>query len=611
MATKKDKEKQMEAVNAAALKAEELSKAGGIPMDGLSLTGAPESTIGMSKNERFFSQGRALDQQQREGYKTFGDKATGEGINKLRALQGRPAISNTPKEFSDNINKSVGFGGESALLDQAGRDRALKGGIGAGLSYEEADAAVSKAYDFLKKKYGDKTTPTTPTTLDGSGNDPRIDVTSPKVAPPLTLPPVVQVEKGPIGQFFDNVLSGGSPERALVKGGSMYIAEKARRAKAAAKAAAEAAAKAGGAVGDAAKTAGVVDDAAKAAGAAGDAAKPFNMVDDAAKAAAEALKQKYDIPKIADDVPVKTFNMVDEAAKAAKAANAKAIELMMQKATQLRVSRQAAEKAGLDAYNAALQAGQGKEAAVVAGDAAESAALKAAYKDAADSVGKPFDAVDEAAGAADEAAGAADEAAGAADEAAGATDKAAGAADEAAKAAGKGGGLFSKLSEGVAKSQLGRGALATGRVAGKGLRVFGRVAGPALEIYDAGRYLTGDQEVKDQYLEDTATLGQRVFQPKSFGEFAGGVGDVLSPTKNVLGTYEGVSQLLKSQREARGAEASAKHAENVIKAQHDRRKELYPDEEFDKLPKKTKQKIMQSIRKEFIDAGVQTYARFQ
>jgi hypothetical protein len=162
--TKKDKQKIMDEANAAALKAEEMSKAGGIPMDGLSPTGAPQSTIGMSKSEKFFSQGRALDKSQLEGYKSSGDKGAAEGMNAIRKAQGRPTIANTPKEFSDTINKSVGFGSESKLLDPAGRDRALKAGIGAGLSYEEADAAVSKAYNFLKGKYGDKTTPTTPTT---------------------------------------------------------------------------------------------------------------------------------------------------------------------------------------------------------------------------------------------------------------------------------------------------------------------------------------------------------------------------------------------------------------------------------------------------------------
>jgi len=443
--TKKDRQKIMDQANAAALKAEEMSKAGGIPMDGMSSTGRPESTIGMSRNEKFFSQGRALDQSQREGYKTFGDKATGEGINKLRALQGLPAISNTPKEFSENINKSVGFGGKSALLDQAGRDRALKSGIGAGLSYEEADAAVSKAYGFLKDKYGDKTTPTTPTTTPKPKPKPTPDedTTTPStVSPTPTVPPVVPVEKGPVGQFFSDLGEGvaeGGPERFVVKGGSAYMAEKARLAKLAA--------------------------------------------DPAAKAAAEA---------------------------AAKAAAGKAT--------------------------------------AAGGKAAGATTVAQAAKGA-------------------------------------------GGATTVAQAAGKGKGLFSPLIKGVANTSTGKAVAAGGRGAGKGLRFFGRAAGPLLEIYDAGRFFTGDEEVKNQYAEDAATLGQRVFQPKSAGEFVGGLGDVLSPTKNVLGTTEAVSQMLKSQRGARESEAALANMENIYKAVDDRRREIYSDEEFAKLPRNRKEAV--------------------
>jgi hypothetical protein len=327
------------------------------------------------------------------------------------------------------------------------------------------------------------------------------------------------------------------------------------------------------------------------------------MVDDAAKAAAEGLKQRYDFTKPAGGA-AKPFSMVDEAIKFAD--TAKTLNATLDAAAV------AAQKTGLDAYNAALQAGQSKEAALAAGNAAEDAALKGAYKDAADNVGKSFDAVDEAAGAADEAAGA---------------------ADETTKAAGKGKGLFSRLIEGAANTSAGRAiaaggkavansstgrALATGgRVAGKGLRFVGRAAGPALEIYDAGRYFTGDEKVKNQYFEDTATLGQRVFQPKSVGEFVGGLGDALSPTKNVLGTAEGVRQLLGAQRAARESEAAFKNRENVYKAMEDRRKEIYPDEEFAKLPRNpreardaglpedtpTQSQVRAAIRKEFRAAG--------
>jgi len=523
MATKKDKENQMNQANAAALKLQELERAGGVPMTGLSPTGSPQSTIGMSKSEKFFSEGRALDKYQREGYKTFGDKATGETVNKMRAAQGRPPISNTPKEFSDNINKSVGFGGKSALLDQAGRDRALKGGIGAGLSYEEADAEVQKAYDFLKKKYGGTDTPTTPTTPTTSTTPPPVPTPSATAPTSPALPPEVLVEKGPTMQFFSDVLSGEGAPRALVKGGSLTLKgmEESRKAKAAAEAAAEAAAAA----------------AAKTAGAAGDVTKPFSMVDDVAKTASESLdviKQKYSFAKPAGDI-TKSFGVVDDVARVAGAV------------------------------------GDTSEAARAAGDIAKDIADKAsstAYEGAS-------------------------------------------AADETAAAAGKGKGVISRLVEGAANSRLGKLAAATARGGGKGLRIFGRAAGPALEIYDAGRYFMGDEEVKNQYAEDAATLGQRVFQPESFGEFAGGIGDVLSPTKNILGTAEAASQLLKAQRGARGAEASLKYAQSVVRAQDDRRKQLYPDEVFDELPRETKRKIRQAIRKEFSDAGIKTFGRYQ
>ena len=624
----------MDQANTAALKAEELSKAGGIPTDGMSPTGAPESTIGMSRNEKFFSQGRALDQSQREGYKTFGDKATGEGINAARKIMGRAPIANTPQEFDRNINTSVGYGGKSALLDQAGRDKAMKAGIGAGLSYEESDAAVSKAYDFLKGKYGDPTTPT-PTTPKPKPK-PDEDTTTPStVSPTPTVPPEVPVEKGPIGQFFDNVLAGGSPERALIKGGSaMYNARRA-----AAKAAAEA--------------------AAKIAGAAGDATKPFNMVDDAAKAAAKAasegLKQRgYDFTKPAGDA-TKPFNMVDDAAKFAD--TARTLNATLDAAAV------AAQKTGLDAYNAALQAGQTKEAAVAAGNAAESAALKSAYKDAADSVGKPFDAVDEAAGAADEAAkvaekagydaynaalqagqsekaaldayiaaedtrleaaGAADKTAGAADKTAGAADKTAGAADEAAKVAEKGKDLFSPLIKAVANSGTGRLLAKTARVATPALRLGARAAGPVLDVIDVAQFFGGNpitgkskEEVKADFQSDYETLGQRFFAPKSLGEFGGAIGDAASIPKTALGATESVSQLLKSQRGARESEAALANMENIYKAIDDRRREMYPDEVFAKLPRNPKERaaaglsedtptqseVKNMIRNEFRKAG--------
>lgn len=137
----------------------EMDQAGGsIPKDGLNELGQPVSTLGMSDNERFFAIGRARDEQQLEGYKSFGDKYLGEARNAVRELTGRAPVANTPQEFDRLVDKSVAFGGESALLTPEGRTRAMKQGVAAGLSYEEADAAVQGAFDFLNKKYGKKDT---------------------------------------------------------------------------------------------------------------------------------------------------------------------------------------------------------------------------------------------------------------------------------------------------------------------------------------------------------------------------------------------------------------------------------------------------------------------
>jgi hypothetical protein len=231
---------------------------------------------------------------------------------------------------------------------------------------------------------------------------------------------------------------------------------------------------------------------------------------------------------------------------------------------------------------------------------------------------KPAGAADEVVGAADEAARAAEGAAGAANKTAGAANKTAGAADKTAAAAEKGTGRLSRLIEGAANSTTGRILGKVAGVAGPSLRFVGRAAGPLLDIIDVAQYSKGNpitgkskEEVRADFQSDYETLGQRFFAPKSVGEFAGGLGDAASIPKTVLGATESVRQMLKSQRGAREADASLKNAQNVIKAQNDRRKELYPDEEFEKLPRETQRKIRQAIRKEFSDAGVQTFGRNQ
>lgn len=119
--------------------------------DGLNELGQPVSTVGMSDTDAFFAKGRARDKQQLGGYKSFGDKYRGEAINAVRELTGRAPIANTPQEFEGLVNKSLGFGTDSALNTPEGRQRAIKQGIGAGLSAEDATARVQSAYDTLQK----------------------------------------------------------------------------------------------------------------------------------------------------------------------------------------------------------------------------------------------------------------------------------------------------------------------------------------------------------------------------------------------------------------------------------------------------------------------------
>jgi hypothetical protein len=137
----------------------EMDQAGeSIPKDGLNELGQPVSTLGMSENDKFFAIGRAEDKQALKGYQSYGDKYLGEARNAVREITGRAPIANTPDEFGRLLDKSVAFGGDSSLLTPEGRTRAMKQGVGAGLSYQEADAAVQGAFDFLSKKYGKKET---------------------------------------------------------------------------------------------------------------------------------------------------------------------------------------------------------------------------------------------------------------------------------------------------------------------------------------------------------------------------------------------------------------------------------------------------------------------
>lgn len=139
--------------------AEERKRAGGtIQQTGLSPTGQPEDTMGMSRNEKFFSEGRALDKAQLGGFKSFGDKADFEIKNKLRAFKGEQRLYANPSEFMSDVDKSLALGDKSAMNTPEGRARAISAGVQSGLSYDAAAKSVQDAFDSLgavRKKEGE------------------------------------------------------------------------------------------------------------------------------------------------------------------------------------------------------------------------------------------------------------------------------------------------------------------------------------------------------------------------------------------------------------------------------------------------------------------------
>lgn len=185
----------------------------GAVKDGLNELGQPVSTAGMPENEAFFAIGRARDKQQLEGYKSFGDKSRAEAINAVRALTGKAPIANTPQEFNKLVDTSVAFGEKSALLTPEGRNRAMQQGVKAGLSYEEADAAVQGAFGFLSKKYGKGGAAPAggvvaapeqygPSKALAGGAAPTTPLTPTQLSKPAIEVAATPVEKGPVEKFF-------------------------------------------------------------------------------------------------------------------------------------------------------------------------------------------------------------------------------------------------------------------------------------------------------------------------------------------------------------------------------------------------------------------------
>jgi hypothetical protein len=193
--------------------------------DGLDEMGNPVSTMGMDRNEAFFAKSRAIDKKQLEGYKSYGDKSRGEAINAVRKLTGRSPIANTPKEFEGLVNKSLGFGTQSALNTPEGRQRAISSGVGAGLSAQDATARVQQAYDLLKEMSKTVNAPTV-------GQTPSIEQYGPPKqlagasavtgagAPTTSKPttpttPAVNIEATPVEEGTVSTLAGAARGAAL------------------------------------------------------------------------------------------------------------------------------------------------------------------------------------------------------------------------------------------------------------------------------------------------------------------------------------------------------------------------------------------------------------
>jgi hypothetical protein len=166
-------------------------------------------------------------------------------------------------------------------------------------------------------------------------------------------------------------------------------------------------------------------------------------------------------------------------------------------------------------------------------------------------------------------------------------------AAQAAKAEGVAGGLGSKIvAAGEALGKFAKPLKPLAPVA----RIAGKVAGPVFEAYDAYKYFSGDEDQKAKYAESAATLGDRLFTPESLSEFGGAVGDVLSPTKNVLGVVEAGRQWNRSTENARASEAAADTAQKLFNARLGARRQDYSDEEFDKLSVKDRVAYMKKLR---------------
>jgi hypothetical protein len=130
---------------------------------GMDRNGRVIDVTGWSDEKKWWAQDRQDTARELGGFKSFGDKSAFDTKNAIRKLQGLPPLDADPvTQFSKDLDRSMTFLDKSALLTPEGKQRALKAGVAAGLSFEAADAAVQNAFDVLNKKYGKKDTAGTP-----------------------------------------------------------------------------------------------------------------------------------------------------------------------------------------------------------------------------------------------------------------------------------------------------------------------------------------------------------------------------------------------------------------------------------------------------------------
>ena len=93
-------------------------------------------------------------------------------------------------------------------------------------------------------------------------------------------------------------------------------------------------------------------------------------------------------------------------------------------------------------------------------------------------------------------------------------------------------------------------------------------------------------------------MGSRLFgADSSVMERLGALGDVLSPTKNVLSMVEGQRQRINAQQAARESEAGLKTMQAQAAAAEAERRQIYSDEQFKALDPKDRAKVMLDIRR--------------